>query len=473
MGVVMEGRSERVAGFAWSDIGIFVAGCWIAGALILSPLFGIHWLVPGDFKYGTAMYYHGLMLPVLVLVYLLTVNILPLKVLKRRIYAIGAISSILFAGTGSILNFEKGLSFAAVIQITGMVMTDILGITLAVALIIFAVTQNEKVKEINAAFWLLFSSLIAILFAAPLGHLSGWAIDLGIKSFPGAMALLHATGMKAGDFRDGLLSSHSHLMVFAVLCGLVAITAIGLGYQSLTGWKRWVSACGLWMILISILSATAIYLVSAFFGWEPPLFFASGPNGVNGIPLDDLALTLGESGFLLLLFGLAGTVAQRGKEYVTSFKILNRIAMFLNWIFGFVGVVLFGIYIEFNEVFYGAGTAPAPGALNDRVFTRAHLVYAFMLLPIILSVLLAVELRQNQEGATSPWLKVPALTSLFGMTLGLIGEGIWISTLNRSVFLVGIIIMVTAIIAGAISLARVSHRFSLRDGLHLGEWRGT
>jgi len=442
----------NVQAFAWSDLGIFVAGCWIAGALIFSSLFGIHWLDPGDFKYRTAMYYHGVMVPVPILVYLLAVKALNLKILNRRMYAIGAIFSILFVGLGSIFNFEKGLSFATVIQITGMVITDILGITLAVALMIFAVTQNEKVKKMSAAFWLLFLSIIAILVAAPLGHLSGWAIDLGINSFPGATALLHATGMKPGDFQDGLLSSHSHLIVAATLCGLVAITAIGFGYQSLTGWKRRMSTWGLWMIVISILSVAAVYVISALFGWEPPTFFVSGPNSVNGIPLDDLVLIFGETGFLVLMIGLAGAPVQAGKKNVPSIKVMNRIAIFLNWICGFVAVVVWGIYIEFNEVFYGAGMPPAPGAFNDQVFIRAHMLYAFLFLPIIFSMLLAVENRPDKGKASREWLNPFALICLIGMTLGLIGECVWISTLNKSIFLTGIIVMATAIIAGAVIL---------------------
>jgi len=57
----MEGLSEHIEAFTWSDFAVFVAACWIAVALILSPFFGIHWFVPGDFNYRTAMYYHGLM----------------------------------------------------------------------------------------------------------------------------------------------------------------------------------------------------------------------------------------------------------------------------------------------------------------------------------------------------------------------------------------------------------------------------
>lgn len=452
-------ESENVG--VWSEFAIFSAGCWIAVAFILSPLFGVHWLTRGDFKYTTAMYYHGLMVPVLVLFYLLTVKILSLKMLNRRIYAAGSILSILFVGIGSIFNFEKGLSVAAVIQITGMVITDILGIALVLALMVSAMTQNEEVKKIKAAFYLLVSSIVAILVAAPLGHLSGWAIDLGISSFPGVTALLQATGMKPGNFQDGLVSSHSHLIVAATLCGLVAIAAIRFGYQSLTGWKRRVSTSGLWMILISILLATIIYIISALFGWEPPTFFTSGPNGVNGIPIDDLVLIFGETGFLVLMVGLFLAPVQVGRKYVASFKLMNRMAIFLNWIFGFLGAVVWGLYIEFNETFYGAGIPPASGALNDQVFIRAHLLYAFFLLPIIFSILFAVDFEQNQYIKSRTWLNGFSLMCIFGMTLGLIGEFLWIRTFNKGIFLASIFVMGTALIAGGVNLWP-GRRYSLK-----------
>lgn len=185
-------------------------------------------------------------------------------------------------------------------------------------------------------------------------------------------------------------------------------------------------------------------------GWEPPLFFASGPNGV---PLDDLTLSFGEAGFLVLMIGLAGAPAQAGKEYVASFKIMNRIALFLTWIFGFLGVVASGIYIEFNEVFYGTGSPPAPGAFNDRIFIRAHLLYAFLFLPITFSILLAVEARHNQKrGIPGPWLNIFALTSIFGMLLGLVGEFMWITILDKSLFFGGIVLMAVGVVGGAINL---------------------
>ena len=103
----MKKQSESTKALAWSEFAIFLTVCWITGALISSPLLGVHWLTPGDFKYSTAMYYHGIMVPALVLLYLLTRKIFPLSLLNRQNYPVGAILSILCVGVGSILNIRS------------------------------------------------------------------------------------------------------------------------------------------------------------------------------------------------------------------------------------------------------------------------------------------------------------------------------------------------------------------------------
>ncbi|NOZ20040.1 MAG: hypothetical protein GXP25_03020 [Planctomycetes bacterium] len=432
-----------------SDLAIFVAVCWIFVALLSSPFFAIHWFVPGDFSYSAAMYYHGIMVPVLILLYLLTREVVPLKVVNKRLYTVSAILSIFFVGMGSIFNASKGISVAAAVQILGMVMTDCLGIALVAAMAIYALGENRKTRKTGTAFWLLFSSITVILIAAPLGHLAGWCIDIGAKSIPGLNALLRATNINPDDFQDGLVASHSHLIVAAFLCGLAAVTAIYFQYQSRDGWRKRISILGLWIALISLLLATGIYVLSALVGWEPPVVFASGPSG---IPLDDVVLTIEEIGFLVLMVGLSGSLERTGTKSFAPIKADIRISIFLNWIFGFAGAVLPGIYIELNEGFYGAGMSPALGALNDNIFIRAHLLYPFLLLPIIFAVTLAVGCKYNHSTVLPPWPRLFVWTSVFGMSLGLTGEILWFVTRGSNVFLAAIFVMGIALITGMISL---------------------
>ena len=432
-----------------SDFAIFFSVCWIVAALFSSPLFRIHWFDPGDFSYSGAMYYHGIMVPVLILLYLLTQKIFPLETVNERIYAAGAIFSILLVGAGSIFNSSKGISAAVVVQIIGMVMTDCLGIILVAAMAMFALKEDGKARKTGVAFWLLFASIMAIIIAAPLGHLAGWCIDIGIKSIPGSGALLNAINIKPAAFQEGLVASHSHLVVAALLCGLVALTAIYFQYESGGYWRERISTLGLGLTTIGLSLAAVIYVLSAVTGWEPPTFFASGPNG---IPLDDLVLTTVGIGILVLMMGIAGSRDQAGSKSAVPFRASIRIAIFLDWALGFVGTALLGIYIEFHEGFYGAGVSPAPGALNDNIFIRAHLLYSFFLLPIILAVLLAVGCKYNHTRVIRPWPRLFVWTSIFGMASGLAGELLWFTTGKNSLFVAAMSFMGMALVAGMISL---------------------
>ena len=53
-----------------------------------------------------------------------------------------------------------------------------------------------------------------------------------------------------------------------------------------------------------------------------------------------------------------------------------------------VSVVLLGVYIEFHEEFFGHGEGDAPGATNCLAYIRAHMLFGFMVIPMMLAVLL-------------------------------------------------------------------------------------
>jgi len=445
----MRERSNGAKAVAFTDIAVFFTVCWIVLALMLGLLFKMHWFTQGDFSYSQAMYYHGVMIPVLILLYLLTTKILALNLANGRAYSGSAILSILFVGLGSIFNTSKGISVTTVSQVIGMVMTDCIGIVLVVAMVKWGLEEHAGGKGTGAAFWLLLTSLTAILISSPLGHLAGWFIDIGPRSIPGLNALLNVTGIEPNDFQDSLVASHSHLIVAALMTGLAAVAAIYLEYRSRARWKRRVSGIGLWMMLICILSATGIYVFSAIIGWEPPVLFASGPNG---IPLDDVVLTALEIGLLIMMVGISGSLESPGTNPFSSLKATIRIGIFSNWIFGFMGAVILGIYIELHEGFYGGGEAPAPGAVNDNIFIRAHMLYAFFLLPIILAVILVVGCKYNRTMAPRSLPFIFVWTSIFGMLSGLVGEIVWFTTGGNQAFVFSVFVMVMALIVGMISL---------------------
>jgi len=419
---------------ALNDLAIFIVAVWIVFALVFAPIFGMHWLTPGDFDYRTITWYHGIMIPLTGLLFLMTVRVSGIKRLASPVFSLATIIAVLAVGMGSISKTGKGMSIASLVQILGMITIDILGIILVLALIAYSRKQR---KPAGPAFFLLFLSLAGILIAAPLGHLAGWGADFGINSLPGMSGILHALNMRPKAFQEGLVSSHSHLIATCEVFAWVALTAIAFDYQSLTGRKRHFTTMGLVMAGTGVIFATGIY-VAGVFGWEPPTVFASGPNGM---PLDDLVLTFGQSGIIFIIAGLLPASIQKARRNPDAVSLISRITIFSTWVFSILGVVAWGIYIEFHEVFYGAGEAPAPGAINDQAFIRAHLVYAFLFLPILNAFLLACE-SGNQRCRLFAWA---ALICAF---FGLIGQTIWVVTLNKQPLGIALIIMTASLVAG-------------------------
>lgn len=433
----------------WTRPALVVVAAWIALALTLSLGLGVDWPAVGDFDDRTILRYHALMVPLLVMVYLLVVETLEVSGLRKPLYGGAAVVAVALAGPAGLFIRPGRLSLGTLVQVAGMTLTDILGVVLIASLVRTAF--RRKVRA-SAALWLVVGSLAAVLLAAPFGHLAGWGVDLGLASFPGVPAWARAAGMSLEGFQEGLVGSHSHLIVAATLSGLVALAAVVLGYESAQGGKKTMSRVGAVVALVGLAAAAALYVVSALVGWNPPAVFVSGLHRENGMPLDDVILVLTGVGWVLLLMGAATAPAGLRRGVDSGVKA----AMVLNVLFGFVAAVGVGVYIEFHETFFGGGELPAPGALHDQAYIRAHMVYAFMLLPMVLAFLLA----QRPAGRGRPWSRWCAGLALVGMTLGLLGELVWVGALHSSVFVASLYVTDAALIVGVLGAAGVNRAAS-------------
>jgi len=417
---MMLNKHKSLGFIDWSEFAVFSSAVWITTTLLISPVFRIPWFAPGDFDHPTAMYYHGIMLPALVFLYLLTRNVLGITERSTGLYEMFSMVMVLLVGFSSILNIEGHFAVVSAVQIMGMLMVDFLGIVLAVGLAIGVLKNDEKAMGANVGFLLLFCSILAVAAAALLGHLAGWLLDFGTDTVPGLNKLFYMTGMGSADFQENLVTSHSHIIVTAFLSALAGLTALCFHYQSLPTCKKRICLTGLWMTLSALLAATFIYSLSAVTGWEPPTLFVREPNDTNGMPLDDVVLTMGLLGLIVLGIGLWGNPQRL--EDSDPFNTKIRTAAFVNWICLFVGSVILGVYIEFSEVFYGGGAPPAQGALSGNIFIRAHLLLPFSLLPALSVFLLAVGEKHHRKGAIRIWAHIFVWTSFVGMCLSLIGE---------------------------------------------------
>jgi hypothetical protein len=436
----------------WTGIALLSTAIWITLGLVLGFFVRVNLFSPGDFDSITAMNYHGLMVPLLVMFYLLAVVILPLEMLRGRLYAGASIAAVVLAGPTGLLNRSEGISTFSLLQISGMAVTDLLGLILLATLLLFTLRYSNTTRETRWTLWLIISAVTAILFAAPFGHLAGWGNDIGIASFPGVSSWLDNVEMTAQDFQEGIIASHSHLIAGALFSALVALTAFLYQHRYKPGRKTSTLRLGLQLTTISLLAATAVYTTSALIGWEPPKLFVSGPQGENGVPLDDVILSLMAVGWLGLIAGIRAGNQDKGKILETKSDQFIRIAVFLNWVVAFVGVILVGLYIEFNETFFGGGEFPAPGAANDAAFIRVHLLFGFLLLPIILAFLLATAEKHHGNLKVEREKLGFAFLSISGMLLGISGEWVWVMTLDNRMFIGATVIIVLAVLAGTVIL---------------------
>ncbi len=442
----MERTAQEKLQRDWTSLAVVVAAVWIALAFVLSLLTKVNWLAPEDFDYATAMRYHGLMVPLLVMSYLLAGRVLEVEAIRGRGFAVLAMIAVILSGPASLANTSAGFSFFSVVQISGMMLADLLGVIVLVALVRAAKNRRDTERE-DAVYWLVFCSVAGVLATVPYAHMAGWGVDIGLEVFPGVPAFLSATGMKPDDLQEALVTSHSHLIVVALFSVLVALGARLLGYGTLKGWRRRSGLTAVWLIALSLATVAMIYTLGTLTGWEPPALCVSGPNGENGIPFDDIALSLCELGWVVLISVSATARSNRVQELAN--RTLVRAGVLLNVIGGFLGVVVLGLYIELNETFYGGGELPAPGALNDQAFTRAHILYPLFVLPILLCFLLVVASDTPPPRGGRLWRPAFLWLSLLAMAFGLVGECVWVVSLDHSVLLYAMVLAGAAMLVGA------------------------
>lgn len=190
----------------------------------------------------------------------------------------------------------------------------------------------------------------------------------------------------------------------------------------------------MYITLTATVAQTALYQYCACTGYEPPDLFASGPNG---LPLDDLILIILGVGLLFLTPAL---LFRNTKDINARYhpKHINRTISFILLAY-IISVVALGLYIEFHEQFFGHAEGNASGVPNDLAYIRAHLLFGFMVVPLLLGTLLNMDLLKGKK----------QLSLLLGIviliiTAGLAGTFTW--TLLLSPILIEISVYLTALL---------------------------
>ena len=396
---------------------IAILSAWSGFMLILFALKGVSWFHLGDFSFSTAMAYHGLLIPAWMMLILAYSQHIGYSDFIKKLLGTGAVFASILVGIGSALIHNQGFSIGTVIQVTGMVLAEIT----ALAIIIesfryyFKTTKNSYNR---AAWWTVTIALIGLSLATPLGHLAGAVKDLGMK-FP--VFIKHATllGHSKEIVLSGYIGSHSHQILAAFLAAGFILPLIRKAHSK-RDVKYFIEKIGLLIIIGATIAQVLLYQYCAWFGWEPPTLFSNGPNG---LPLDDFILVVMGLGMLLLIPALF--VKNKKASPIENYSRFVRFNIVILVIVYMISIVALGLHIEFHEQYFGHGERNAIGMLNDLAYIRAHLLFGFMIIPMLLGALLNVNLLHSNR---QKWF-ITGFAIMVVLT-GFIGIFVWTFFLN-------------------------------------------
>jgi hypothetical protein len=385
---------------------------WAIGTFALAPL--VNYVTPflnpayanqwtPDVYWRLVMYWHGaIFIPwVTVLAVLAATKFhldqmrgLPGRLIRESIF-VGGFFAVPIASIAGIFNVYDTFLWGIPLwtQIFAFLIADEMAIALVLALLIYPRISGMGYRRAGMPYYTVFTGVFGALVAAMMGHVGGWITWFGPNPGPVASYINGTAYPVLGYYNDSavqwftfnVVGSHSHLMIVALMAGVVALVAAFFGFyeQWGTNAKRVANFGFAWMI-VALVTALVIYVISGVGNYQIPNFFTSANGAVAG---DDL--TTGMVG-LGAVFVLVGLVAYSKKGLSVNGSPLIRDPLFLSivvaWITIYLVIPVTGFYINFNESFFqGAGIS------FDQAFLRFHQDFGFFLLPALVTLVLALE----------------------------------------------------------------------------------
>ena len=424
----------------------------------ISPLFpGISWTSIGDFNMAEINYYHGVMIQLAVFGVLLVAYVLNLP---RKLLDFFGVSNliILILNVLSIAFFYPAWAITVSNVVEGIrdFYATIVSIILIIALVVLPfVEENVRSmsKGILSAYTLLIVSIISATIAGIMGLVLAEGIFLNFSNFPSWFMANIETWGGVSTFIDNLSGSHSHEMLPAIGGAMIALAAIEFNYAEMKNKiAKYAVDVGLIVAIFGVISMTISYVISTFGTYEIPTISPSGPYGVNGLALDDFQTGLVGFGSIIVAIALIGGGMLADK---LSHTRLLKIMEILTWFAAVFVLVGIGYPIEFNEAFFGFATpgtpktGGGPGWMYDAAFSRAHLIFAFYLLPIVAGSILAAHatLKGNIVGNKAGLItKISSYLFFFGLVVASDGVIVWTLTADQWLpFVIGISLILVSI----------------------------
>ncbi|MCL4344630.1 MAG: hypothetical protein JRM84_07160 [Nitrososphaerota archaeon] len=357
-----------------------------------------------DVFWRLVLYWHGaIFIPLITSLAVLMCSIFGLYDIKgwpgaliRDSVFIGGVVAVPLAGIAGIFDVYDRFAFG--LPLWSQIAAFLIGDEMAVALIVAFLSKVGKSNRLNSAVSAFMGFAVFLtLISAFMGHIAGWITWFGPwPSFASSyinqtmypvLGFYNTTSV--ATFTENVVTSHSHLMLPVIMAGIVVMVAAVYGFgSSWKGIEKRLTVAGIAIMALAMLTAAVIYIISGVGNYVIPTLFSSGPNGVNGLAMDDLITGIIGLG---ALFVFAALVINRRKNLVSDPLFLSLI---VGWLLIYLTIPVTGYWIEFHEAFYGAaGALPgAAGALFDAAYTRFHQDFAFFLLPSLVTAIMAFEI---------------------------------------------------------------------------------
>ena len=427
---------------------------WAVGTFALAPL--VNYITPflnpsyanqwtPDIYWRLVMYWHGaIFIPwIVVLAVLVTTRFhldqmagLPGRLIGESVF-VGGFFAVPIAGIAGV--FDVYDQFAAGIPLWTQIFAFLIGDEIAIALLLAMLAyprRNGGYLRAGMPYYTAFTGVVGAFAAAMMGHVGGWITWFGpnpgiVNNYINATeypVLGFSNSTSVVTFTQGVVTSHSHLMLISLMAGVVALVAIVFGYYETWGKnQKRVATFGFSVMIAALLFALWMYVVSGVGNYQVPNFFV---NGANGVAADDM--TTGTVG-LGAVFVLAGLISHSRGSLTAEGRPLIRDPLFLAVIFSWVTIYLVipvtGFYINFNENFFKFA-----GISFDDAFNRFHQDFGFYLLPSLVTLLLTLQ----TFGVTAKVRRYVGYFSIAGIATAFVfGESYTLSTATYTTPYVG------------------------------------
>ena len=384
---------------------------WAVGTFALAPL--INYVTPfldpsyanqwtPDVYWRLVLYWHGgIFIPWITVLAVLLATKFGLdkmpgtsgRLIRESIF-IGGFFAVPIASVAGIFDVYDQYLFGIPLwtQIFAFLIGDEMALALLIAMLVYPRTSGGY-RRAGMPYYTAFTGVFGALTAALMGHIGGWITWFGptpqvfnqyINStmYP---VLGFNNDTSVITFTEDVVGSHSHLMLVALMAGVVALVAVFYGYYEKWGkTEKRVAGFGFAWMVVSLLVALWEYVFAGVGNLQIPSFFV---NGVSGVAGDDLTTGMVGVG---AVFVLMGVLAHGRKDVNLEGSSLLRDPLFLTvigaWVMIYLVIPVTGFYINFHEDFFqGAGAA------FDSAFLRFHQDFGFFVLPALVTLVLALD----------------------------------------------------------------------------------